>query len=153
VPTVIVPAGDLHPLVQRNVSSLGRQRFTSIFGGDEFFLRDHVVNGEKVLSGVCYLEMARAALTQSIEADAAVLGIGPIRIAPLADRISASVLPCDLAQFDPENSGICLDGLRQRSTSHFQVAHAGQYLLAVHSIAVEKTRPRKYGCKTLPAQT
>src|SRR5262249_30609951 len=30
--------------------------------GDEFFLRDHVVQGEPVLPGVAYLEMARAAV-------------------------------------------------------------------------------------------
>ena len=56
-------AHTLHPLVQRNTSVLGEQRFSSIFTGKEFFLRDHVVKGERVLPGVAHLEMARAAVT------------------------------------------------------------------------------------------
>ncbi|MEX2631038.1 MAG: amino acid adenylation domain-containing protein [Tistlia sp.] len=53
----------LHPLVHRNTSDLsGGQRFTSLFTGREFFLADHVVLGERVLPGVAYLEMARAAV-------------------------------------------------------------------------------------------
>jgi acyl transferase domain-containing protein/acyl carrier protein/SAM-dependent methyltransferase len=38
-----------------------RSRFMSIFSGNEPFLIDHVVNGRKVLPGVMYLEIARAA--------------------------------------------------------------------------------------------
>jgi acyl transferase domain-containing protein len=60
-------AGALHPLVQRNTSSLNRQRFSSVWTGDEFYLRDHVVKGRKVLPGVCYLEMARAAIERSLD--------------------------------------------------------------------------------------
>ena len=59
-------AGVLHPLVQRNTSSLNGQRFSSVWTGDEFYLRDHVVKGRKVLPGVCYLEMARAAIEHSL---------------------------------------------------------------------------------------
>ena len=59
----------LHPLVHTNTSNLDAQRFTSVFTGDEFFLRDHVVKGERVLPGVAYLEMARAALAASVDDD------------------------------------------------------------------------------------
>ena len=55
----------LHPLAQRNTSDLTEQRFTSSFTGREFFLADHVVMGDKVLPGVAYLEMARAAVALS----------------------------------------------------------------------------------------
>ncbi|SYX83884.1 SDR family NAD(P)-dependent oxidoreductase [Paenibacillus alvei] len=51
----------LHPLLQANTSSFTEQRFSSTFTGEEFFLRDHQVMGRKVLPGVAYLEMARAA--------------------------------------------------------------------------------------------
>ncbi|MCP4995604.1 MAG: SDR family NAD(P)-dependent oxidoreductase, partial [Gammaproteobacteria bacterium] len=51
----------LHPLVHQNISDLEEQRFSSTFSGAEFFLNDHRVQGEKVLPGVAYLEMARAA--------------------------------------------------------------------------------------------
>jgi len=60
----------LHPLMHQNTSDLAEQRFSSVFSGKEFFLADHVVMGEKVLPGVAYLEMARAAIKQvSAEAD------------------------------------------------------------------------------------
>ncbi|HEY0946763.1 MAG TPA: SDR family NAD(P)-dependent oxidoreductase, partial [Opitutaceae bacterium] len=51
----------LHPLVHANVSTLQAQRYRSAFDGGEFFLRDHVVVGRRVLPGVAYLELARAA--------------------------------------------------------------------------------------------
>ncbi|WP_394849111.1 SDR family NAD(P)-dependent oxidoreductase [Pendulispora brunnea] len=60
----------LHPLVHRNISSFDLQRFSSTFDGSESFLRDHRVQGSKVLPGVCYLEMARAAAAASLECDA-----------------------------------------------------------------------------------
>ncbi|MBN4053213.1 SDR family NAD(P)-dependent oxidoreductase, partial [bacterium AH-315-L15] len=54
----------LHPLLHQNTSDLSEQRFSSIFTGQEFFLADHVVKGQRVLPGVAYLEMARAAVAQ-----------------------------------------------------------------------------------------
>ncbi|MCX2924138.1 SDR family NAD(P)-dependent oxidoreductase [Streptomyces sp. NEAU-W12] len=60
-------AGAVHPLAQVNSSTLEVQRFDSVFSGDEFFLRDHVVRGERVLPGVAYVEMARAAVAASAD--------------------------------------------------------------------------------------
>ncbi|MCB0210643.1 MAG: SDR family NAD(P)-dependent oxidoreductase, partial [Anaerolineae bacterium] len=51
----------LHPLVHQNISDLVEQRFRSVFNGEEFFLKDHQVQGQKVFAGAAYLEMARAA--------------------------------------------------------------------------------------------
>ncbi|HXH41887.1 MAG TPA: beta-ketoacyl synthase N-terminal-like domain-containing protein, partial [Thermoanaerobaculia bacterium] len=63
----------LHPLLHRNTSDFSEQRYSSTFTGEEFFLADHQVtaNGDasqKVLPGVVYLEMARAAVEQSLPA-------------------------------------------------------------------------------------
>ena len=58
-------ASAMHPLLQRNTSDLAEQRFSSTFTGHEFFLADHQINGDKVLPGVAYLEMARAAVHQA----------------------------------------------------------------------------------------
>ncbi|HEV3040322.1 MAG TPA: SDR family NAD(P)-dependent oxidoreductase, partial [Candidatus Angelobacter sp.] len=55
----------LHPLVQTNSSRVGEQRYTSQFSGEEFFLAEHRVGGNRMLPGVAYLEMARAAIEQS----------------------------------------------------------------------------------------
>ncbi|WP_075185106.1 amino acid adenylation domain-containing protein [Teredinibacter haidensis] len=66
----------MHPLLHSNTSDLSEQRFTSTFSGGEFFLRDHVINGKKILPGVSYLEMARAAVVKSsglAETDASIV--------------------------------------------------------------------------------
>ncbi|MCY7972673.1 SDR family NAD(P)-dependent oxidoreductase [Bacillus spizizenii] len=51
----------LHPLVHRNTSDFTEQRFSSVFTGKEFFLSDHIVQGQKILPGVAFLEIAREA--------------------------------------------------------------------------------------------
>jgi amino acid adenylation domain-containing protein len=56
----------IHPLLHRNTSDFEEQRYSSVFSGKEFFLSDHVVNGRKVLPGVAYLEMARAAVERAV---------------------------------------------------------------------------------------
>ncbi|RFT98735.1 SDR family NAD(P)-dependent oxidoreductase [Paenibacillus jamilae] len=67
--TTSVMAATLHPLLHQNTSDFSEQRFSSSFTGQEFFLKDHVVNGRKVLSGAASLEMARAAVEQSLGTD------------------------------------------------------------------------------------
>jgi polyketide synthase PksN len=61
----------LHPLAQRNTSDFEEQRFSCTLLGDEFFLASHVVKGQRILPGVAYLEMARAAASLALGADAA----------------------------------------------------------------------------------
>ncbi len=61
----------LHPFLHENTSDLTEQRFSSTFTGDEFFLTDHVVQRRKVLPGVAYLEMARAAIEQAAKVSGA----------------------------------------------------------------------------------
>jgi polyketide synthase PksN len=51
----------LHPLLHHNTSDLFEQRFTSHFIGEEFYLKDHVVQGARTLPASAYLEMARVA--------------------------------------------------------------------------------------------
>jgi amino acid adenylation domain-containing protein len=58
-------AAYLHPLLHQNTADLFQLRFSSTFTGREFFLADHIVKGQRVLPGVAYLEMARAALTRA----------------------------------------------------------------------------------------
>lgn len=55
----------LHPLLHENTSDLTEQRFSSTFTGDEFFLAGHIINGRRILPGVAYLEMARAAVVKA----------------------------------------------------------------------------------------
>ncbi|MEJ2621307.1 MAG: SDR family NAD(P)-dependent oxidoreductase, partial [Candidatus Thiodiazotropha sp.] len=58
-------SGILHPLLHRNSSNLTEYRYTTLLSGQEFFLADHVIKGQRLLPGVAYLEMARAALSQA----------------------------------------------------------------------------------------
>jgi hypothetical protein len=51
----------LHPLLESNTSTLSEQQFTTKLIGTEFYLADHVIGEQKMLPGVAYLEMARAA--------------------------------------------------------------------------------------------
>ncbi|MCP3676940.1 MAG: hypothetical protein GY721_04945, partial [Deltaproteobacteria bacterium] len=51
----------IHPLLHRNTSDLSEQRFTTVLTGGEFFLNDHRVRDERMLPGVAYIEMSRAA--------------------------------------------------------------------------------------------
>ena len=67
--------GHLHPLVHVNSSTLHGQRFTSVYTGEEFFLRDHQVRGRPVLSGAACLELARAAVAASVDEPYRVSGI------------------------------------------------------------------------------
>lgn len=70
-PMASVPA--LHPLLHRNTSDFSGQRFSVAFSGDEFFLRDHVMTGRRLLPGVVCLEMARAAVARSLDEAATAL--------------------------------------------------------------------------------
>ena len=60
----------LHPLLQQNTSDLSEQRYSSLFTGREFFLKDHIIMGQRVLPGVAYLEMVRAAVASALNTDA-----------------------------------------------------------------------------------
>ncbi|WP_276736064.1 type I polyketide synthase [Bacillus sp. (in: firmicutes)] len=55
----------LHPLLHQNVSDMSGVRFHSAFTGREFFLKDHVIKGERVLPGAALLEMVRAAVEKA----------------------------------------------------------------------------------------
>lgn len=60
--TPSAPASRLHPLLHRNSSDLDGLRFSSTFDGNEFFLNDHRLRGERVLPAAACLELARAAV-------------------------------------------------------------------------------------------
>ena len=51
----------LHPLIDRNISTLEEQKFAVCFTGNEFYFSDHRIEDKKMLPGVAYIEMARAA--------------------------------------------------------------------------------------------
>jgi acyl transferase domain-containing protein len=68
-PSAATARSILHPLLHANVSDVSGLIFTSEFGGEEFFLRDHVVLEHRVLPGVAYIEMVRAAAALALPGD------------------------------------------------------------------------------------
>ncbi len=57
---------NIHPLLHVNTSNLGQQSYSTVLTGEEFFLKDHQINDQKILPAVAYLEMARAAVEEAI---------------------------------------------------------------------------------------
>lgn len=55
----------IHPFLHYDLSSRDEQCFSTMFTGNEFFLKDHQIGREKILPAVVYLEMARIALEYS----------------------------------------------------------------------------------------
>ncbi|MCP4701434.1 MAG: SDR family NAD(P)-dependent oxidoreductase, partial [Gammaproteobacteria bacterium] len=51
----------LHPLLERNTSTLQVQQFSTCFSDQAFYLNDHQVKQDKILPGAACIEMARAA--------------------------------------------------------------------------------------------
>lgn len=51
----------IHPMLHTNKSDLHGLKFSSSYSGNEFFMKDHVVNGTKMLPAVAYLEIIYAA--------------------------------------------------------------------------------------------
>ncbi|WP_310027355.1 SDR family NAD(P)-dependent oxidoreductase [Achromobacter deleyi] len=87
----------LHPLVHRNTSTLREQRYSTWLTGEEHFLRDHVVRGQKLVPGVAQLEWARAAASLALEEEGAirieqVSWMRPLAVAePLAVHIGLEI--------------------------------------------------------------
>jgi acyl transferase domain-containing protein/acyl carrier protein/enoyl-CoA hydratase/carnithine racemase len=57
----------IHPLIDKNESTLAVQKFSKELFRHEYYLRDHVILGEYVLPGVAHLEMALAAAEYAAE--------------------------------------------------------------------------------------
>ncbi|GAX60248.1 beta-ketoacyl synthase [Candidatus Scalindua japonica] len=87
----------LHPLLGSNTSDLTEQQFTTRLTGGEFFLKDHRVQDEKVLPGVAYIEMARAAGQLATKSDVVrirnMVWSSPVRVNSVAREVSISLYP------------------------------------------------------------
>ncbi|WP_230427435.1 SDR family NAD(P)-dependent oxidoreductase [Collimonas humicola] len=100
----------LHPLLDRNVSTLTQQRYAKLLTGQEFYLRDHIVEaGQKrvILPGVTYLEMARAAgelamgEEWSVDRIRNLIWIQPVEIKDAPEEVTVTLTQVDDAvEFD-----------------------------------------------------
>lgn len=92
----------LHPLVQRNTSSIHGLRFSSTFKGNEPVFADHVVAGQAILPAVAYLEMAQAAATLALNVEQVsslrisdVVWLKPVMAGPAPLHLHIQVTPQD----------------------------------------------------------
>jgi acyl transferase domain-containing protein/acyl carrier protein len=56
----------IHPLLHENISDFSEQRFVSKFTGEESFINQRAVQGQRMLPGIAGLEMARMAVVQAM---------------------------------------------------------------------------------------
>uniref|UniRef100_UPI00224E9824 SDR family NAD(P)-dependent oxidoreductase n=1 Tax=Dyella silvatica TaxID=2992128 RepID=UPI00224E9824 len=104
VPTAIASGNHaaLHPLLHRNTSDVAGLRFSTQLSGDEFFLTDHRVQGNRVLPGVAQLEMARRAVSEVIGEAAPIALNDVVWVRPIV--VDANGLTLHIALY-PEASG------------------------------------------------
>ncbi|MBF0119062.1 MAG: SDR family NAD(P)-dependent oxidoreductase [Desulfobacterales bacterium] len=57
----------LHPLIDKNVSTLKEQKFTTIISNNEFYSNDYIVSNQKTFPSTLYIEMARASAAIACE--------------------------------------------------------------------------------------
>ena len=98
----------LHPLLQENTSNFQECSFTSTFTGNEFFLKDHVINNQKTLPGVAYLEMAYTAVSKVCDVADGVIQLKnvvwarPIIVGDSSQTVHISLVPQDNGQISYE---------------------------------------------------
>jgi acyl transferase domain-containing protein len=109
----------LHPLLDRNASTLREQRFSKTLTGGEFFLAEHRIDGHPTLPAACYLEMARAAgeaaLEKEINRITNIAWERPVRFAGVAVEL-------DIRLF-PEENGVAFE-IQSRADGGERVVHA-----------------------------
>nr|WP_010097992.1 SDR family NAD(P)-dependent oxidoreductase [Ornithinibacillus scapharcae] len=97
----------IHPLLNKNTSNIHGLRYSTVFHGNEFFLEDHMINGKKILPGVAYIEMARAALEDLLDASEKesssvqiqhVVWLQPFEVSGKAKTLHISILPNEYDQ-------------------------------------------------------
>ncbi|KZW99784.1 hypothetical protein JL49_15650 [Pseudoalteromonas luteoviolacea] len=130
----------LHPLLHKALPAFDELLFSSTFNGDEFFLADHQVNGERILPGVCILEMVRAAISLSHDLDEShstliekVNWLRPICIELAASDEQKTVF---LSLWETDNK--MLFEVWQKHDSTQQVCVSGEVQVSPHNTPVAK---------------
>ena len=124
----------LHPLLHVNMSDLSEQRYSSFFTGEEFFLADHIVQGQKVLPGVAHLEWARAAVEHAAGGvdEAHMIQLKNIVwTTPLA--VSEADVPVHIGVYPAENGDLAFEIYRETDD-------AGERLIYSQGVAIISER-------------
>lgn len=131
----------IHPLLHQNTSDFSEQRFSSIFTGQEFFLADHIVQEQRILPGMAYIEMARAAVEQStgVAADVGiqlknVVWARPVIVGKRPVKVQIGLFPEDNGEIAYEISSIS-DDIGKDPVVHSQgsaILHTGRAVPALN---------------------
>lgn len=87
-------------LIDSNESTLEVQCYKKTFTGDEFYLKDHMVQLRKILPGVAYLEMARSSgnlcnIPQKVTRIENVIWRNPVEVSDEPKTVTISLHPVD----------------------------------------------------------
>jgi len=90
----------LHTMLDCNVSNFNEQCFEKVLSSKDIFLKDHVVDGQMVLPGVAYFEMARVAGSLSaqgreIKSIKNIVWVRPVIVNEDEKEFYISLAPCE----------------------------------------------------------
>ncbi|MEJ8302652.1 SDR family NAD(P)-dependent oxidoreductase [Saccharibacillus sacchari] len=92
----------LHPLVDANISTLKETQFSLNVSGEEFYLKDHIVQGKPLMPAAAFLEMAMGAANYATNSDTAmmknVMWINPFSVTEASQNLTT--------RFKQESTGI-----------------------------------------------
>ena len=102
----------LHALVDINTSTFEKQSYQKTFNGQEFYLRDHIIKGEKILPASVYIEMVRA--TANLANSKTVSGFSNIKwLNPLTVKENPTTAHINLF---PENDQVDFDVVDEQNS-------------------------------------
>mgnify|MGYP005834515199 CR=1 FL=1 len=92
----------LHPMIDKNTSTFWEQKYSTQFTGQEFFIKDHIVSGKKLLPGAAFIEMAQAACKiagelNSIDSISDIVWMRPLAVNDEPKNIELVLRPGDRA--------------------------------------------------------
>jgi len=134
--TTLVNVTVTNPLLHQNTSDIWGLRFSSTFTGKEFFLADHVVNGQPILPGVAYLEMARAAVENGagvmIEGQKGIRLKNIVWLRPIA--VQDQPVPVHISLYPEENGEIAYEIYKDSETNHADPVIHSQGIAVLNSV-------------------
>lgn len=112
----------LHPLLGTNISNLNQTGFTTRFKGNEFFISHHMINDDKILPAVAFIEMMRAAgqyaAVSSFNLVKNLIWLRPVIIKDNETDVSIDLSPS--SDFDEVNLEINSIDVNERKLLHAQ---------------------------------
>jgi len=141
-------AAALHPLVHRNISVLGQQRYSATFSGDESFLIKHA--DQAVLPAAAYLEMVRVAVENAAPAPRASLHLSLRQLTWGRPLVAAKDRQVNIALFNKTDEQIDFEVY---SSGHGPQNHAEEIVHCQgHAVLIDQPAHAKLDVEKLKKQ-